>query len=34
MAKAIDMTKGSPAKLLVRFAVPLLIGNLFQQVTH
>lgn len=32
MAKAIDMTKGSPAKLLVRFAVPLLIGNLFQQV--
>lgn len=32
MAKVIDMTKGSPAKLLVRFSVPLLIGNLFQQV--
>lgn len=32
MAKTIDMTKGSPAKLLVQFAVPILIGNLFQQL--
>ena len=27
-----DMTKGNPTKLLLRFAVPLLIGNVFQQV--
>jgi len=25
------MTQGSPAKLMLRFAVPLLLGNLFQQ---
>ena len=25
------MTEGSPAKLILRFAMPLLIGNLFQQ---
>ena len=30
MAK--DMTKGSPIKLLLLFTVPLLIGNLFQQL--
>lgn len=27
-----DMTKGSPMKLIVLFAVPMLIGNIFQQV--
>lgn len=27
-----DMTIGSPAKLLLRFAIPLLIGNVFQQL--
>ncbi len=27
----LDMTKGSPAKLIVRFIVPLIIGNIFQQ---
>lgn len=27
-----DMTKGSPIRLIVSFAVPLLIGNLFQQL--
>lgn len=26
-----DMTEGSPSKLLIRFAIPMLIGNLFQQ---
>lgn len=29
--KTADMTKGSPAKLLLQFAIPILIGNLFQQ---
>lgn len=27
-----NMTSGSPAKLILRFALPLLIGNLFQQL--
>ena len=26
------MTKGSPIKLLIQFSIPILIGNLFQQV--
>ena len=26
-----DLTKGSPAKLILMFTVPLLIGNVFQQ---
>ncbi len=26
-----DMTQGSPAKLILNFAVPLILGNLFQQ---
>lgn len=26
-----DMTEGSPVKLILRFALPLLLGNLFQQ---
>ena len=34
MAKTItrDMTTGSPLKLIIKFAVPMLIGNLFQQL--
>ncbi|MEG1847814.1 MAG: MATE family efflux transporter [Lachnospiraceae bacterium] len=27
----LDMTKGSPLKLIVRFMIPLVIGNIFQQ---
>lgn len=27
-----DMTKGSPAKLILYFTIPLLIGNIFQQL--
>ena len=27
-----DLTRGNPASLIVKFAVPLLIGNLFQQL--
>ena len=27
----VDMTKGSPVKLLLQFSIPILIGNLFQQ---
>ena len=29
--KTADMTKESPAKLLLQFVIPILIGNLFQQ---
>ena len=28
----VDMTKGSPIKLLLQFSIPILIGNLFQQI--
>lgn len=28
----IDMTEGNPVKLLISFSIPMLIGNLFQQV--
>ncbi len=33
MSKSItrDMTSGSPAKLIIKFSIPMLIGNLFQQ---
>lgn len=31
MAKSLDMTVGKPSKLLLQFAIPLIIGNLFQQ---
>lgn len=31
MAKSVDMTQGKPIKLLIQFAFPLMIGNLFQQ---
>lgn len=27
-----DMTSGNPAKLIVKFSIPLLIGNIFQQL--
>ena len=27
----VDMTTGSPVRLLIKFSLPLLIGNLFQQ---
>lgn len=29
---ATDMTKGNPLRLIIAFAVPMLIGNIFQQV--
>ena len=32
MAKVTDMTVGNPTKLLVSFAMPMLLGNLFQQM--
>ena len=28
----LDMTKGSPFKLIVRFIIPIIIGNIFQQL--
>lgn len=28
----LDMTKGSPSKLIVKFVIPLIIGNIFQQL--
>ncbi|MDD2969811.1 MAG: MATE family efflux transporter [Lachnospiraceae bacterium] len=28
----LDMTKGNPLKLIIRFMVPLIIGNIFQQL--
>lgn len=30
--RTVDMTEGSPIKLLIQFSIPILIGNLFQQV--
>ncbi|MBQ8579513.1 MAG: MATE family efflux transporter [Oscillospiraceae bacterium] len=32
MSKNLNMTKGHPAGLLVRFALPLMFGNVFQQL--
>lgn len=32
MAKVTDMTVGNPTKLLAAFALPMLLGNLFQQL--
>ena len=32
MATIKDMTKGSPAKLIFTFALPLMLGNIFQQL--
>lgn len=31
MAKTMDMTQGSPRKLMITFAIPMLISSLFQQ---
>ena len=28
----LDMTKGSPAKLITKFIIPIIIGNIFQQL--
>ena len=28
----LDMTQGSPAKLILRFTLPIIIGNIFQQL--
>ncbi len=32
MAKTIEMTSGSSLKLIVKFAIPLFLGNIFQQL--
>lgn len=32
MSKTVNMTQGSPLKLLVRFSIPLMFGNVFQQL--
>ncbi len=32
MSKIKDMTKGSPYKLLISFALPMFVGNIFQQI--
>ena len=29
---AVDMTRGSPVKLILRFTLPLLIGQMMQQI--
>ena len=29
--QVVDMTKGSPVRLILGFAVPMFIGNIFQQ---
>lgn len=31
-SNAADMTKGSPVRLILTFSIPLIIGNLFQQL--
>ena len=32
MSKTLNMTQGSPLKLLIRFSLPLMFGNMFQQL--
>ena len=32
MGKTLNMTQGSPWKLLLRFSLPLMLGNVFQQL--
>ena len=32
MERALDLTEGRPAKLIIQFALPIFIGNLFQQL--
>ena len=31
-SSVINMTEGSPVSLIIRFSIPMLIGNLFQQL--
>lgn len=31
-SRTLDMTKGSPAGLIIRFALPMMVGNVFQQL--
>lgn len=31
-SKVQDMTSGSPARLIMLFAIPLMLGNIFQQL--
>lgn len=31
-AKTIDMTQGPPLPLVLRFTLPILLGNIFQQL--
>ena len=31
-SKTLNMTEGNPAHLLIIFAIPMLIGNIFQQL--
>lgn len=33
-SNAIDMTQGSPVKLMLRFALPMMIGSVFQSLYH
>ena len=33
-SKAIDMTQGSPVSLMLRFALPMMIGGVFQSLYH
>ena len=32
MGKTLNMTQGSPWKLLLQFSLPLMLGNVFQQL--
>ena len=32
MSQTLNMTRGKPLSLLVRFALPLMLGNIFQQL--
>ena len=31
-SKTLNMTQGNPTKLLIIFAIPMLLGNIFQQM--
>ena len=28
----LDMTKGSPSRLIIKFMIPIILGNIFQQL--
>lgn len=32
MNNTVDMTEGSPVRHIILFAIPMVIGNIFQQV--